>query len=160
MVDPAIQVGDIVHDLIERGHMRVLEHEGTVAEYRDRSDDDFDHTTYKTHPLIGVTDDEDVYRCVYLSSDPSVGYKQSYAFPESRLARAPVEEASKDLERPYHSIRRALLASLFANAEDEEELNTIYETAYRAGLYPDLVDEARELAEAATITAEPDGGEE
>lgn len=150
-VDPVIRVGDVVHDLVERGHMRVLEHEGTVAEYRTR--EDFDLAEYKTHPLLGITDDEDVWRCVYLSSDPSVSYGQSYAFPESRLARAPVEEASEDLERPYNSIQRALLASLYADASEDEwrTLSTLLSTT---DIDPDLITEARELAEAATITAD------
>lgn len=156
MVDPEIKVGDVVHDLVERGHMRVLQREGTVAEYRER--EDFDLASYKTHPLLGVQDDEAVFRCVYLSSDPSVGYGQSYAFPESRLARAPVEEAAGELERPFYSIQRALLASLYASADDAGERELLTSLAGRAHVDAGTISEARELAEAATITAETDGG--
>lgn len=158
MVDPDIRVGDVVHDLIERGRLRVVEKAAdSVAEYRER--EGFCLKSYKAHPLLDVTDDETVWRCVYISSDPSVSYGQSYAFPASRLARAPVEEASEDLERPYHSIQRALLAGLFANAAGNRDVETIETLALDACVPAAVVYEARELAEAATITADEPGSD-
>lgn len=158
-VDPEIQVGDVVHDLVERGHMRVLQKEGSVAEYRER--EDFDLAQYKTHPLLGVTDEEDAWRCVYLSSDPSVGYSQSYVFPESRLARAPVEEARDDIDRPYVSIQRAQLAAIFQTSMEHRADFTEFRKSLLffgevAGVDTQLLAEAHELARAATGTGNPE----
>lgn len=121
MVDPAIKAGDVCHDLAGSGKVQVVARAAdTVADYREHKG--FDLATYKAHPLLGVRDDEPVFSCAYLPSDPTVsfGSNEPYSFPASRLARIPVEEAEPDLQRVQRHLAVDVLATLLRGALDDD----------------------------------------
>lgn len=149
MTDPRIKTGDVCIDLVERGKLQVVSKAAdTVREHRER--EDFDLAEYKAHPLLDVREDEPVYECVYLSSDPSVSYSRTYDFPRSRLARQPVEEADENLERVQESLVVSLLEALFATADRDDMASSmagLVDVAVHAGIDDELVSAAEELAE-------------
>ncbi|WP_254768271.1 hypothetical protein [Salinilacihabitans rarus] len=152
MVDAEVRPGDVVHDLVERGKMQVVAIAAdSVAAYRER--EDFDLAAYKSHPLLGVGDDEPVYTCVYLPDAPTATFSGTYDFPRSRLARVPVEEANADLDRIQNALAIDLLEKLFTRAaEDDENAVAVLERyATDAGIDADAVAAARELAAADQI---------
>ncbi len=148
-VDPEIRSGDVVHDLVERGKMQVIEKAAdSVAAYRER--EDFDLAEYKSHPLLDVSAHEPVYTCVYLPDSPTTSFSGTYDFPRSRLARVPVEEANQDLERIQDAQTIDLLARLMVAGEEWSDPDTFDEVALLAkdaGIAEDLVTAARELAD-------------
>lgn len=150
-VDGEIKTGDVAHDLVKGGTVQVVDRAAlSVAEYRDR--EDFDLATYQTHPLLDVSDHESVWTCVYLPSEPSVEFSGTYDFPESRLARIPVEEANQSVVRPQRGLAVALLEGLFSTVEgcrSTDEAEWLREVAVAHGVVDgDIVDEAWELAQA------------
>lgn len=161
MPDPDIQLGDVVHDLGDNGkRLQVLGRAAdTVAAYREREDRDL--AAYKAHPLLDVRADEPVYTCVYLPGSPSVEFAGTYDFPRSRLARAPVEEANAGFDRVQSAWTVDLLADLFAAADRGDLASSpgdLFDLATHAGVDDTLVEEARELAAAETLTADSGGG--
>lgn len=157
MPDPTLKVGDVAIDLVKRGKLQVVgKAADSVAEYTDR--EDFDLAGYKSHPLLNVSDDEPVYTCVYLPDEPTVSLSGTYDFPESRLARVPVEAANQDLQRLQTEIVVNVLATMYdeafqrdANYEDGG-VTTSFEDAldqcWPPGLPEDVRSQAKELAEA------------
>ncbi|WP_336359026.1 hypothetical protein [Haloarcula sp. CGMCC 1.6347] len=155
MTDARIRTGDVVIDLVERGKMVVV---GKAAHSVDahRQTESYDISEYKSHPLLDVSDTEAVWTCVYLPDKPSTEFSGTYDFPESRLARVPVEEANQDLRRTQERQAVSMLETLFAQALDDhvwEEVTTIAERA----LPEEIVDEARELADVERTVASEGG---
>lgn len=153
MTDADIKVGDVCHDLIERGKVQIVAKAAdTVADYRDR--EEFDLADYKAHPLLRVPDDDTVWTAVYLPDKPTTTFNGSYDFPESRLARIPVENANEAIQRVQRSLTVTLLTQLLLATEDAQIQAShrvgpgdIADLA-RVGFAPeDLVSEALELAD-------------
>ncbi|MDS0258549.1 hypothetical protein NDI56_03875 [Haloarcula sp. S1CR25-12] len=144
-VDGRIRAGDVAIDLVERGKVLVVEKAAhSVAAHQQA--ESYDIQTYKSHPLLDISDDEAVWTCVYLPDKPTTEFSGGYDFPESRLARLPVEEARESFRRPQERQVVSMLETLFAQALDDhawEEVTTVAERC----LPSDLVDEARELAD-------------
>lgn len=114
-----IQPGDIVHDLTQNARMQVLEKVAdSVAEHRES--EGFDLSTYKSHPLLRVSDDDAVFKCVFLPGELGAP-SGSYDFPESRLARIPIEEANAEAERPQETIRLELAIELMREAWESDD---------------------------------------
>lgn len=132
MVDSSIAVGDVVVDLAQGSLMQVVGHESTVEEHAES--ENYDLAEYACHPLFDVQPDEPVWTCVYLKASLKSLPDASYDFPDSRLARVPVEEANEELDRvqeaskedvvevPWEAARVALreLDTLIEKTEDEE----------------------------------------
>ena len=159
MTDSEIKVGDVVNDLGQNGKLMqvVAKAAGSVAEYRER--EDFDLAEYKSHPLLDVGDEDAVWTCVFLTSEPSASFSGTYDYPSSRLARQPVEESNADLTRVQESLTVAVLSSVFNSMERNKSLEEDDITAvadHVGGIDPGLVATARELA---TVDEHFDGGE-
>lgn len=159
MTDPGIRTGDVVNDLGQNGKLMqvVAKASESVAEYRER--EDFDLAEYKAHPLLDVSDEDTVWTCVFLTSEPSASFSGTYDYPESRLARQPVEEANQSLDRVQESLTVAVLSSVFNSMERYEGLgeDDIAAVAdHVGGIDPEIVSTARELA---TVDDHFDGGE-
>lgn len=147
MADASIKVGDVCHDLIERGKVQIVAKKAdTVADLRER--EKFDLADYKAHPLIRVPDDDTVWTAVYLPDKPTTTFNGSYDFPESRLARVPVEEANQDLMRVQHDsavqLTRALLSAY--NGVEDDTIHRL-EVAIEEVLGDDLASLVFELAD-------------
>jgi hypothetical protein len=149
-VSPVIKPGDVVRDLAQGALMQVVEERGTVASVRE--EEEFDLATYKSHPLFRVEDRDSVYSCVYLQDSLKSLPSKSYDYPESRLARVPVEEANDDLERVQDNYVRHTYTKVFA-AVDEETAEDLADKLFENGLSrltpgeEEVVSEALELAE-------------
>lgn len=148
MPDPAIQIGDVCIDLVERGKVQVVQQAAaTVEEHRQYND--YDVAAWKANALLDVQDDEPVYKCVYLTENPSPSFSGTYDFPRSRLARQPVEEAHENLERIQWEHHVEVLRRLFAVALGGDTMvseSELAELAELAGIDPELVDVAWEVA--------------
>lgn len=165
MTDARIRTGDVVIDLVERGKMVVVERAAHSVDAH-RQTESYDISEYKSHPLLDVSDTEAVWTCVYLPDKPSTEFSGTYDFPESRLARVPVEEANQDLRRTQERQAVSMLEMLFSKAAEidadwaveaqsfEEALRTV---ATSVEIPEKIVDEARELADVEqTVAAEGD----
>lgn len=91
----SIERGDIVIDLVKDRPLFVRGIEADSAvEYAD-GNGNFNLTTYKAHPWLPVTPDDTVFDCAFVPTTadkiPTDAEDQSYAYPEGRLARVPVE---------------------------------------------------------------------
>jgi len=148
-VDGSLKVGDVAHDLIKRGKVIVVEKAAaTVEDYR--RFEDFDLVEYQSHPLLDVTDEETVWTCVYLPDEPKVDFSGTYDFPESRLARIPVEEVNDDIQRPQRASTVLTLSLVFDSMQRYEAIDEddIHAVADHIGddIYRDYIDEALEVA--------------
>lgn len=150
MTDPELKAGDVAHDLVKRGKVLVVERVAeSVDRHRERND--YDIAEYKANALLGVSESESVWRCVYLPDEPSTSFSGTYDFPRSRLARIPVENAREDLRRPQHGQAVTMLAALFSAAlayDDAPAVEDLHTLGNYAGFSSELLEEARELAEA------------
>lgn len=153
MVDPRIKTGDVCIDVVDGAKVQVVGQSAeTVAEYRERQE--FDLAEYKSHPLLGVTDDDTVWETVYLPGSVTHSFNKSYDFPESRLVRIPVEEADPALERIQRKTMTDILSILLVNALGADQNGAAapenFESAIRE-CWPeehgDVLDVAHELAE-------------
>jgi hypothetical protein len=115
-MDSEIAVGDVVLDLAQGALMQVVEQSyESVEKHWDK--EGFDLAEYACHPLFGVEPDEPVWKCVYLKASLKSLPDASYDFPDSRLARVPVEEANEDLRRVQAEIEQELIDE--TKVEDE-----------------------------------------
>jgi len=115
-MDSEIRPGDVVLDLAQGALMQVVGHEGTVEEHAER--EGYNLAEYACHPLFGVKQDEPAWKCVYLKASLKSLPDASYDFPDSRLARVPVEEANESLWRVQAEIEQGLIDE--TKVEDEE----------------------------------------
>lgn len=169
MVDSTIKPGDVAIDLQDGAKLQVVARAAdSVAAFR--AEEGMDLAEYKSHPLFDVTDDEPVWTCVYLPGDVSTSFNGTYDFPDSRLARVPVEEANQQLERVQRDLVVEVLATLLENATEagdkevmqpEDEILRSKDLAEVVELcWPDehagVFDDALELAEARVAAEEGD----
>jgi hypothetical protein len=119
-MDSEIAVGDVVLDLVQGALMQVLSHEGTVEGHAER--EGYNLAEYACHPLFGVEQDEPAWKCVYLKASLKSLPDASYDFPDSRLARVPVEEANEDLRRVQKTVVQEMVDEAQAEViEDSDE---------------------------------------
>jgi len=148
MVDNPYKIADTVVDLAQGRPMVVLDAPAeTVREWSDR--ENYDLTDNYANAKLGARDDEAVVRCAYVSdirSEPS----KDYTFPVSRVALIDAHHAD-DGRRLYDRVVVEVLERLFYQAAgplvDDPDSGTLRSLATDAGFDPDLVDEARELAD-------------
>lgn len=159
-VDGEIKIGDVAHDLAQNGSkVQVVGRAAdTVAEHE--GGESYDVSTYKANALLNVADDEPVWRCVYLSSELTTSFSNTYDIPDSRLARIPVEEANEDLRRFQRELTVNAAAAV-ASAVDPDEG---YGTGTLRGILTkafgeEIADEALELAQVDAVIGGGDGGD-
>jgi len=164
----SIEPGDVVIDLVQGRPLYVRRQRGTAAEYFES--EDFDLTTYKAHPWLPITPDDTIFECVFLPTNPesipTAKKDKTYDYPRGRLARVPVEWLYDSDMRPQEDQKRALLAAMFANAEDLTEgsdsdldlVESLFAVA-RATFPADTVAEAAERAGIQMRSAEKTGSE-
>lgn len=148
-VDGRIKVGDVAIDLVERGKVQVVNKAAeTVDEHEHR--EDYAISEYKGNQLLNVGREEPVWECVYLPSDPTTSVGRTYDFPDSRLARCPVEEAGSGLRRFQADLVVDVVEAIVEAADPDEG----YQTGQLEGLLVRAVGE--EIAEEAIELAEVD----
>jgi len=96
--DSSIAIGDVVLDLAQGSLMQVVERSYESVE-KHWDEEGYDLAEYACHPLFNVEPYEPVWTCVYLKASLKSLPDASYDFPDSRLARVPVEEANEELDR-------------------------------------------------------------
>lgn len=140
-----------------------------VEKLADRVDeyDDYDLLGNYAAQRTRVRPADPVYGCLYTSSvqsEPSGPRRGDppYAFPSSRLGR-PTLESVEGYDRPYYLVARDVLDRMFqaaTGAMEPDNTEMLASVARDAGLDEELIEEARELADAATWGgAKSNGGE-
>ena len=149
MTDASIKVGDVCHDLVKGGKVQIVAKVAdSVAEHRET--ENYDIAEYKAHPLLDVSDDEPVFKAVYLPEEPSTSFSGTYDFPRSRLTRVPVEEANGGLERPQQGMAVQILLQLFQTADGDamaSSADALFDVASHSALPTDIVETAAEMAQ-------------
>lgn len=135
------KVSDPVMDAAQGRPMIVLEApDETVAEWSDRND--YDLVENYGNAKFDPDPDEPVVRCAYLGnvrSEPS----KDYTFPVSRVVLIDAHHAD-DGRRLYDRVVVDVLERLFSHRGDPAGT---YSIAQSVGFDPELIDEARELAD-------------
>jgi hypothetical protein len=153
-VQQPYQIGDPVMDAAQgRAMVVVAAPDQTVADWSDANG--YDLQGNYANGKFDPADDEAVVECVYVSdvrSEPS----KTYTFPVSRVRLIDAHHAD-DGRRVADRVRVDLLADLMAAAaefaDDEISPDAIMAVARHAGIDADTTDEAREVADAATLEA-------
>ncbi|MFC5970036.1 hypothetical protein ACFPYI_01710 [Halomarina salina] len=151
-----IEPGDVVLDLAQGRPMQVIERAAdSVEEWVDAND--YDLLGNYGNARLGASVDDAVYTCVYVSnlkSEPS----NRYDFPAARLGRVEVEAAHPDGERIQEVIRRQLLTTMYeialkADAAESGRPDSFVQALNFCidGVFGDVRDDAREIAEAETL---------
>lgn len=152
MTDAEIRIGDVVIDLAQGRPMQVVDaYDWDAAEWSDRND--YDLTENYGNARLGAEPSDAVFECVYcssLKSEPS----NSYAFPESRLARVETE-AGYDRFRVQERIRVQAFADLLAEAADHEIYEDLQDVIAQVAGTPKMAD-ARDLAETRPVLDDGD----
>jgi|GEM_PF-4032499 len=153
--DAAISTGDIVVDLASGKALQVVgKSVQTVGEHpQTRSDD--------TAEMFGAHSAETVFDCVFLPDGEKVTPPtKTYAYPESRLLRYPVENATEYGGDIQTWLRTAFLDELANAAAENDRLTAAVSIAVREAYGEDLEATFRELIEAKRDEAEvaTDGG--
>jgi hypothetical protein len=106
-----IMTGDVVVDLARGAPLQVISRSSKTAGEHERVRSD------TTAALFGVDDDERVFNCVFLPTpqDNISAPSKSYAYPESRLLRYPVEQATT-LDRLQREMHTNVLEALAVRA--------------------------------------------
>ena len=117
-MDAEIRIGDVCLDLAQASLVQVVGFRGTVEEHAEQ-DDGFSLAEYKANPLFEVDDSDAVWKCVYLQSHLKNAPSAAYDFPESRLARVPVEEANEDIQRVQETIEQQLITETKVEGEKQ-----------------------------------------
>lgn len=170
--DLTVRCPGVAFDVGQKGFARVLVVQrlaDTVTEYdAARGDGEKGQLEYFKNAMVGATEDDTVYQCVYLPDSP-VGRgelndpKTRYPVPESRLIpfRAekadPVDNSGK--ETPREAVQRDTMESLFDAARtftDAPSMDTIELLARHTGINDDVVQSAREVVEARSYENVPD----
>jgi|GEM_PF-6927745 len=144
-----IQVGDVALDKTQGRPVHIVEDCGqTAAEWSEANGYDLEGNYGNSR--LGTTPEDAVYEVVYCSNAKSEPSK-TYAMPESRLLR--IETEAADDGRPVaERIIRETLEKVFDSMHRNISLteDNIDAVAMHLGdIDPDLVDEARELADVA-----------
>lgn len=143
----AYHTGDPVVDLAQGRPMLVVAvPEQTVDEWSEQNN--YDLTGNYANSKFDPDPEEGVVETVYLGdirSEPS----KTYTFPVSRVALIDVHHAD-DGRRIYERVARDVLERLFGEIiepNEKHEADWVGERLEQAGVDPDLVAEARELAD-------------
>jgi hypothetical protein len=140
--DEAISTGDIVVDLASGKALQVVgKSVQTVGEHpQTRSDD--------TAAMFGAHSAETVFDCVFLPDGEKVTPPtKTYAYPESRLLRYPVENATEYDGDIQTWLRTAFLDELANAAAENDRLTAAVSKAVREAYGEDLEATFRELIE-------------
>ncbi|WP_435552737.1 hypothetical protein [Natrinema sp. CGMCC1.2065] len=151
--EPSIKPGDVALDRTQGRPVHVLEDTGqTVLQWT--NENGYDLLDNYGNGRCGATAEDRVFEVVYCSSIQSEPSK-IYAMPESRLDRVETEKADGG-RQVYDRIVVDVLDQLFQRAgrDDEQAVAVLEAYATDAGVDADVVDEARELAEAAQLGGE------
>jgi len=162
--DLTVRCPGVAYDIGQKGFARVLVVQrlaNSVTEYDDaRGDGEKGQLEYFKNALVGATEDDAVYQCIYLPDSPAKrdglnDPKSRYPVPESRLVPMrhdmadPVDNSSR--LGPREAAQRDALEYLFdvslafADAPDADTLEVM---ARHTSLDRDAIREARENAEA------------
>lgn len=148
-------LADVAIDLSRGRAVQVVGLPGqTVAEWSDREGydlmDNYANERTRAHP------DDPVIEAAYVSSiqsepnGPRGSDEGAYTFPSSRLARVTIESI-EGVDRPYDAVARDVLRRLLletARLDDGQGArDLVCGLAEAAGADPDVVSEARELAD-------------
>jgi len=119
--DAEYRVGDVVVDLARGKALQV------VSESAQRAGEHPETRSDRTADLFDVDPEEPVYNCVFLpDGDGSISPPtKTYAYPQSRLLRFPVEEAT-DNSSIHHHMRVATLIELAESADDRSRGSVFY----------------------------------
>ena len=145
-----IKIGDVALDLAQGRPVHIIdEYDGTAAEWSEEND--YEITENYANGRLGSTDSDAVFEVVYCSNAKSEPNK-SYAMPVSRLLRIETEAADDGMQ-VYDRVALDLLDRLFqaAHSDDENTVNILTWMAEEAGVDELLIEQADELAEAATL---------
>lgn len=148
-----IRLGSVVIDRKQNKPLRVVAKSPKNAR-------DHNHVDLRDPLLdaIGVTPEDDVYDCVFLPSDPNGNVSppsKTYAYPEGRLYRYPVEAAYSydDPDRIHTQILTGFLAHILRNYDPEYQdvlTDAVRQIGFDAGTEipaEALLEEAVELAD-------------
>lgn len=149
----AIQAGDVVVDLASGKALQVVSKSATPAGEHDQTRSD------ATAEMFDADADEPVFNCVFLPDGERVSPpSKTYAYPESRLLRYPVEDAG-DGKRIQHHLIAAILTDLaeavagtpadMADPDPGVQFARLVEDTYGT----DLADIVHEYIEASGVTA-------
>lgn len=162
--DLTVRCPGVAYDVGQKGFARVLVVQrlaDSVAEYDDRrADGEKGQLEYFKNALVGATEDDAVYQCVYLPDNPAKrgglnDPNARYPVPESRLVPMrhdmadPVDNSSS--LGPREAVQRDTLEALFDVAlafADAPSADTLEVMARHTSLDRDAIREAREAAEA------------
>lgn len=149
-----ISTGDVVVDLASGKSLQVVGTSTmTVGEHpKTRSDD--------TAEMFGADPEEPVYSCVFLPDGERVSPpSKTYAYPESRLIRYPVERATEYTGSMQNWLRTAFLNELAdgvrrsGNEELRRDLRSLIADVYSE----DIADIFEELVETSESTVQTGG---
>lgn len=170
--DLTVRCPGVAFDIGQKGFPKTLVVQklaDSVAEYDDgRGDGEKSQLGYLKNALVGATEDDAVYQCVYLTDSP-VGRgdlndpKSRYPVPESRLVPFRADKADPVDNSPQWSPREAAqyetlkdlfdTARAFSDAPSLDDLNQLF---VHSGISVEVVDAAREYVEAGDYENVPD----
>jgi len=140
--DHEIGTADVVVDLVSGKSLQVVSRSSVTAGDHPQLRSD------KTGAMFGADENDAVYNCVFLPDGEDVRPpSKTYAYPESRLLRYPVEDADDGTHLQTH-LRAAFLQDLAEAAGDQARLSTLYNIVKEA-YSEDLAEYIHEWAEAA-----------
>lgn len=152
VADPRVpDIGDPVIDLATGRNLVTIQRSAdSVEEWNENHS--YDLLSNTGNQALGTSPMDPVFTCVYVN-DVSSKPSKTYDFPVSRLGRPLYENATEDGLRVRDIITRDVLTALYAAADEDHVREHLTRLCGRAFIQPELVDEAREIAHAATITA-------
>lgn len=120
-IDRKIRPGDVAIDQAQGSWVYVVDYAAAEVGYWNEENGADLLGDYAGNWLCGATRADQVFSVVYLSGN---GVKsapgKTYDFPESRLARLPVEEANLDLERPQATVLESFITELLEETKRKD----------------------------------------
>lgn len=139
--DHEIGTGDVVVDLVSGKSLQVVSRSTATAGEHPQTRSD------KTAAMFGADEDDAVYNCVFLPDGEDVRPpSETYAYPEGRLLRYPVEQAADGTPLQTH-LKAAFLEDLAETAAEQCRLSTLYNIVKEA-YTEDLAEYIHEWAQA------------
>ncbi|WP_276258101.1 hypothetical protein [Haloglomus litoreum] len=124
--DASLTAGDVVVDLASGQALQVVSVATQPAGEHPQTRSD------GTAAMFDAAPEEPVYNCVFLPDGEKISPPtKTYAYPESRLLRYPVERATDGVGLQTH-LRAAMLTQLCAATADEGEVDVVVGLARRA----------------------------
>jgi hypothetical protein len=144
-MDREIKPHDLVIDLVQGRPLFVRRSKGTAVDYFES--ESFDLTTYKAHPWLPITPDDEVFECVFVPTKPqdipSERSHKTYDYPRGRLARIPVEWLYGSDTRPQKDAKASLVAAMVERAPTDAMRQYVVDVAVDT-IGPRLTDDAIE----------------